>query len=145
MDFGDVNQIKGYYILDFETLDYKFTENTISPKHEKVYLSELVKLGKITDTVRSRFKQNFIKFIIDKNISPDEVDIVLNKFSSLNPMSVNVDYAVNYSKYKIDESNIHDFSGIDVETAIKEFVDLMDIDNKKEVVDYTLHLYRKCA
>jgi DNA repair exonuclease SbcCD nuclease subunit len=145
MDFGDVNQIKGYYILDLDTLKYTFTENNISPRHEKVYLSDLVKLGNITKQVKSRFKQNFVKFIIDKNISPDEVDIVLNKFSSLNPMSINVDYAVNYNKYKIDESNIHDFSGIDIETAIKEFVNLMDIDNKKEVVDYTVDLYRRCA
>ena len=44
---------------------------------------------------------SFIKFVIDKNISPDEVDIVLSKFSILNPSSINIDYAVNFNKYKI--------------------------------------------
>ena len=40
---------------------------------------------------------------------------------------------------------IHDFSGIDIETAIEEFVNLMDIKNRKEVIDYTTELYRRSA
>ena len=39
MDFGDVDSTKGYYILDLNTLKYEFTENTISPKHKKIYKS----------------------------------------------------------------------------------------------------------
>lgn len=145
MDFGDVDSTKGYYILDLNTLKYEFTENTISPKHKKIYLSELVKIGNITSKVKSMFKGNFVKFIIDKNISPDEVDIVIRKLMSLNPLSINVDYAANFNKYKLDDDAKADFSGIDIETAIKEFVNLMEIDNKKEVSEYTLSLYRKCT
>ena len=144
MDFGDVGSIKGYYILDFNTLKYEFTENTLSPRHHKIHLSELAKIGCIDDNIRSQFNNNFIKFIIDKNISPDEVDIVLKRFAALNPVAVNVDYAVNFDKYKLDESNIYDFSGIDVVTAIEEFINLIDIDNKKEVIKYTTSLYRRC-
>lgn len=145
MDFGDVDSIKGYYILDFNNLTYEFTENKLSPVHNKIYLSELVKIGSITSEVRALFNNNFIKFIIDKNISPDEVDIVLKKFAALNPISINVDYAVNFDKYKLDESNIYDFSGIDVVSAIEEFINLIDIDNKKEVVSYTTSLYKRCT
>tara|TARA_B100001123_G_scaffold381527_2_gene452016 strand:+ start:1138 stop:2133 length:996 start_codon:yes stop_codon:yes gene_type:complete len=144
MDFGDVGSIKGYYILDFNTLKYEFTENTLSPRHHKIHLSELAKIGRIDDNIREQFNNNFIKFIIDKNISPDEVDIVLKRFAALNPVAVNVDYAVNFDKYKLDESNIYDFSGIDVVTAIEEFINLIDIDNKKEVIKYTTSLYRRC-
>ena len=125
-------------------MQYEFTENTISPIHRKIYLSELVKIGSITEEVKTQFRNNFIKFIIDKNISPDEVDIVLKRFTALHPISINVDYAVNFDKYKLDESNIYDFSGIDVITAIDEFINLIDIDNKKEVSDYTTNLYRRC-
>ena len=144
MDFGDVDSIKGYYILDFNTMKYEFTENTISPCHKRINLSDLVKIGSLTKEVRQEFKNNFIKFIIDKNISPDEVDIILRKFAALNPISVTVDYAVNFDKYKLDESNIYDFSGIDVVTAIEEFINLIDIENKKEVIDYTTSLYKRC-
>ena len=145
MDFGDTESVKGYYILDFENLDYEFTENKISPKHKKIYLSKLVEAGTITSETKKDLKGNFVKFIVDKNISPDEVDIVLQKFVAHTPAAINVDYAVNYNKYKLDEGTIHDFSGIDVETAIKEFVHLMDIDNKQEVIDYTIGLYHKAV
>tara|TARA_R110002020_G_scaffold262737_2_gene477175 strand:+ start:5112 stop:6164 length:1053 start_codon:yes stop_codon:yes gene_type:complete len=145
MDFGDVGSDKGYYILDIPTGEFEFTENLGSPRHKKVLLSELVAIGKITDSVREDFKGNFIKFIIDKNISPDEVDIVLNKLLLLKPLSINVDYSVNFNKYNLYDDNKTDFSGIDVKTAIEEFINLMDIDNKKTVSDYTLDVYRQCT
>lgn len=144
MDFGDLESKKGYYLLDLNTLTYEFNENTISPQHKKVNLSELVKIGKINNKVKKQFDNNFIKFIIDKNICPDDVDVVLKKFATLNSISINVDYAANFDKYKLDESATYDFSGIDVTTAINEFINLMDIDNKKEITDYTISLYRKC-
>lgn len=145
MDFGDVDSIKGYYILDFGNLSYKFTENTVSPVHHRVLLSDLAKIGSITQDVKDVINGNFIKFIIDKNISPDEVDIILKRFTMLNPISVTVDYAVNFDKYKLDDSSIYDFSGIDVSNAIEEFINLIDIDNKEEVIKYTTSLYRRCS
>ena len=145
MDFGDIESVKGYYILDMNTLTYEFTENTLSPKHIKVYLSELAKTGKVTDEIKESFNNSFVKFIIDRNISTDEVDLIVQKFYTYNPITINIDYAVNFNKYKLDESMIHDFSGIDIETAIEEFVNLMDIKNRKEVIDYTTELYRRSA
>jgi DNA repair exonuclease SbcCD nuclease subunit len=145
MDFGDIQSVKGYYILDFDTLSYEFTENTLSPKHQKVYLSELAKLGRVTDETKESLNNSFVKFVIDRNISTDEVDLVIQKLYTYTPITINIDYAMNFNKYKLDENMIHDFSGIDVETAIEEFVNLMDIKNKKEVIDYTVELYHKCA
>ena len=144
MDFGDIDGTKGYYILDLKTLQYEFTENTLSPQHKKIYLSDLVTDGKITKRTKRQFDNNFIRFIVDKNVSPDEIDLILQKLYTLSPLSINVDYAANFNKYKLDESVIHDFSGIDVEIAIKEFVNIIDMENKKEVIDYTIDLYRKC-
>tara|TARA_R110002049_G_scaffold269115_1_gene445912 strand:+ start:94 stop:531 length:438 start_codon:yes stop_codon:yes gene_type:complete len=144
MDFGDIDSTKGYYILDINTLQYDFTENVLSPQHKKIYLSELVTAGKITKRTKDQFNNNFIRFIVDKNVSPDEIDLILQKLYTLNPLSINVDYAANFNKYKLDESIIHDFSGIDIETAINEFVNIIDMENKKEVIDYTIDLYRKC-
>ena len=145
MDFGDVESIKGYYILDFNDLTYEFTENKISPNHKKILLSELVAIGSLTDDVRQEFNNNFIKFIVDKNVSSDEMDIILQKLFTLNPISINVDYAANFNKYKLDDETIHDFSGIDVVRAIEEFINLIEIDNKKEVIKYTTSLYRRCT
>lgn len=145
MNFGDIDSVKGYYILSLDDLSYEFTKNNMSPEHKKIVLSDLAKAGKLTSDVKDGIKNNFVKFIIDRNISPDEVDIILNKFCTLNPSSVNVDYAVNFNKYQIDEDSKHDFSGVDIASAIDEFVNLMEIDNKEEVVKYTVDLYNKCT
>ena len=64
---------------------------------------------------------------------------------SLGATNINVDYDINFSKYAVDEDTIKDFSGVDVPTAIQEFIDLMEIENKKEVADETLQLFRKCS
>lgn len=144
MDFGDVGQSKGYYILDIENSKYEFNENKISPKHIKLTLSNLVKTGKLTDSTKKLINGNIVRFIIDRNISPDEVDIVLRKFTSLNPVSLNVDYAINFDKFGLSNEQEYDLSGVDIPTAIEEFVNVLDIDDKNKVIDYTLDLYRRC-
>lgn len=145
MDFGDMDNKKGYYTLDFNTLKYEFTENKLSPKHKKIFLSDLAKAGKLTPEIKKQFTNNFIRFVVDRNISADEIDIVLKKFMSLQPTNINVEYAINFSKYRIEDDTIKDFSGVDIPVAIEEFVNLLEIENKKEVTDYTMSLFRRCA
>ena len=43
MDFHDIGDQKGFYILNFDDKDikYEFIENNVSPIHVKVNLSEL--------------------------------------------------------------------------------------------------------
>jgi DNA repair exonuclease SbcCD nuclease subunit len=143
MDFGDTNSTKGYYILDINNKTYEFTENKISPKHIKLKLSDLVKQGKLTNDIKNNIENNILRFIIDKPITSDEVDIILKKFSSLNPLSMNVDYAINFDKFGLPSEAEYDLSGVDITTAIKEFVNILEIDDKDTIVDYTMDLYTR--
>ena len=34
--------------------------------------------------------------------------------------------------------------GVNIEQAIVEFIETMELDNAKEVIDYTLGLYERC-
>ena len=145
MTFGDADSTKGYYILDLDTLKYDFTENTLSPKHKKIHLSELVKVGSINAKVKKWFKNNFVKLVVDKNVAPDDMDVILRKLSSLNAKAVNVDYSQSFNQYNLDEDSRHDFAGIEVKSAIEEFINLLEIDNKKEIIDYTLEVYDRCT
>lgn len=145
MDFGDVDGIKGYYILDLTTSKYEFYRNLHSPEHKKIKLSELVEIGDITKEVRNDFENNFVKFIVDMNISPTDIDALMSKLSLLNPININVDYAINFNKYQIDEDSRTDFTGIDIKSAISEFVNLLDIENKSEVEARTIELFKKCT
>lgn len=143
MDFGDINTIKGYYLLDIPGKTYTFVENKISPKHHKIFLSELAKAGTITKTVKSRIKNNIVRFVVDRNIMSDEADFVIQRLLQSKPKTFNVDYAINFNKFS-DGAEQFDLSGFDIVTAINEFVDLLEVDNKHEVADHTIELYKKC-
>jgi len=145
MDFGDVYSSKGYYILDVPEGEYEFFENTVSPTHQKVKLSELVEYGSINEVVKRIFSNNIIKLIIDKQISPDDMDILLKKLLQLESISITADYDVNFNKFGLETDSEHDLSGVDISVAIEEFVNLLeDIPNKKEIIEYTVELYNKC-
>lgn len=143
MDFGDVKCKKGYYILDIPSKEFEFIENTISPKHEKILLSDLVKNPGITDEVRKVFANNIIKFIIDRHIAPDEIEYLLSKLSELETLSITTDYAINFDKFGIDEQDTSGIDGVDIPTAIEEFINLLDIPDKPKVIEHTLELYMK--
>ena len=143
MDFGDVDDQKGYYILDIEKIDLKFYKNVISPKHKKIYISDIINEERAAG-IKKQIKNNFIKFIIDVDVPPDIIEELIDEFSKLKPKSLNVDYQVNFNKLKFDD-NDQDLSCVSVEAAISEFINLMEVDNKKDVEKYTLDLYKRCA
>lgn len=143
MDFGDVNSTKGYYILDLKNRDYTFHQNNLSPEHKKIKLSQLVQHEGITSEVKQMFNKNIIKFIIDLHISPDEIDLLLSKFSELEPISINTDYEINFNKFGIEDHEDINISGIDIPKAIEEFINMLDVEDKKQVLETTLDLYQK--
>lgn len=143
MDFGDVNNIKGYHILDLDTLELDFHENTVSPVYQKITLSDLVREGAITPAIKKIFDGNIVKLKVDKNISQEDMDILLKKLTLLKPQELTVDYDINFNRL-INESDLkEDLSGINIEQAITEFVNLLEIENKNDIIEYTLDLYRK--
>jgi DNA repair exonuclease SbcCD nuclease subunit len=144
MDFGDVNGIKGYYLLDIVTGDYDFYVNDISPTHQKIKLSELVAHGSLTDEVREMFANNIVKLIIDRQVAPDDMDLLLKKYIELNAKSITADYDITFNKFGLEDENDHDLSGVDVTIAIEEFINMLeDVDDKQQIIDYTVDLYRK--
>jgi len=144
MDFGDVESQKGIHILDLNTLKYEFVENDNYPKHKKILLSDLIKEEGFTDKVKDEFKDNIVKFIVDKNITADEIDLLLEKLSTLNPLSINVDYAVNFNKFSVQNDPNCDLSGVNIPKAIEEFVNMLDdINNKQEIIEYTTELFKR--
>ena len=144
MDFGDAGNTKGYHILDLKTLQYEFIENTISPVYERVYLSDLVKEGSFTQKIKDIFNKNIVKLKVDRNICQEDMNVLIKKLHLLTPESLTVDYDINFNRLMDNNKEKQDLSGIDIEQAIIEFANLLDIDNKDTIIDYTLDLYRKC-
>tara|TARA_R110000765_G_scaffold139515_2_gene239704 strand:+ start:350 stop:1408 length:1059 start_codon:yes stop_codon:yes gene_type:complete len=143
MDFGDVDNEKGYYILDLDTMEYEFTPNTISPIYKKVPLSELVREGDITKHVIDLVYNNIVKLKVDMNICHEDMDTLLKKLNLLKPRNLTVDYDINFNRILENTEGKEDLSGIDIPQAIEEFINLLEIANKKDIIDYTLNLYEK--
>jgi DNA repair exonuclease SbcCD nuclease subunit len=142
MDFNDAGTEKGYYTIDLESGETEFTKNTKSPKHFNFKLSDLISEKTITDSIKEKFSNNFIKLKIDRRITPEDTEFLLTVFKSLNPSQLNVEYESSVSDYDLEEEK-RDFSGIDVQQAIIEFIDMLDTNNKKDLIQYTIELYQK--
>lgn len=139
MDFGDVNNVKGLYLLDLETMQYEFIKNNITPRHQYVDLSQLVSEGDITDKTISWFANNIVKLKIDKNISTEHLSILLTYLNTLKPFTLLIENNINVSHREIST----DLSGVDISQAIEEFITMLDIDNREKIIQYTQELYRK--
>lgn len=143
LDFGDTGSTKGYYILDFNDLSYQFIENTISPKHQKIALSEIIKIKNFDQAATKLLSNNIVKLYVDKVIRPEDLDKLSVKLNNFKPINLIFDHITDYNKYGLDQADV-DLSGIDIPRAIGDFVDLLDIQNKKDVTEYTIALYNHC-
>lgn len=143
MDFGDAGNQKGYYLLDINTQEYTFHDNTVSPLYIKLNLSDLVAYGTITAEIRHFIKNNIVKLKIDRNISQEDLTILTTKLNQLKPQQLSTDYDICYNKISSNTAD-KDLSGIDIAQAMEEFINLLDIDNKKDVLKCAIELYNKC-
>jgi DNA repair exonuclease SbcCD nuclease subunit len=142
MDFGDTNDTKGYYILDFTDLTYKFYENKISPKHKKLTLTELTSLS-AADIKNNIISNNIVKLLIDKNVQADDIDLLIQKLTTHQPFNLSVDYSLYNNNVTVNEDQACDISGVDMSKAIEEFIDILDIEKKSEISKYCVELYKK--
>jgi len=141
LNWGEAGDKKGYSILDLQTSQMEFCENTSSPKHKHVRLSELIANGTITDDIKQLFHGNFINFVIDKPIDSNKLDDLVNRLNFLKPLNIKIDFELE-DKTLIDDTNIQ-LTGIDITTSLEEFINKLNIENKQEVLNFTLDLYKK--
>jgi len=142
LNWGDYGDTKGFHILNLETKEYTFVENDLSPKHKKISLSELMANKKLTEDLKKDFKGNFVNFIVDENINSDKLDQLITKLGSLGAISIKTEFSLD-NKIAVDEN--YEFTSIDISEAIVEFINMLQIDNKDDVKDYMLELYKKLS
>lgn len=142
MDFNDAGSVKGYYTLDLTDNKLEFTENTISPKHVNLTMSHLISEKKLTDNIRKLINKNLIKFRVDKRTSSEDLEFIISKLREFEPLDFIIEHKTDICEYNLEEEK-KDLSGIDLEKAIGEFVEEMDVNNKQEILKYTLELLNK--
>lgn len=141
LDFGERESKKGYYILDFNDLSYTFYKNEVTPIHKRLLVSEILDGDDINEDIREVISNNFVKLVVDKQIDQKILDKIIHNCSSLSPLSLLVDPLINFEV--TNELKDSDLSGIDISKAIVEFVNLLDIKEKEDVIKHTLFLYNQ--
>ena len=138
-NFGDTEDERGVYILNLETNDLKFFPNTISPKHIKISLSQLVSGSKSANYLKTTIPNNLVSLIIDINLPPEKVSLISSKIQALNPKSFRIDYKLD-NDITVNDNQIN-YSPIDIPKSIEDFVESLDVQYKNEVVNYLNQLY----
>lgn len=98
----------------------------------------------ITKEIKNIFAKNIVKFKIDCNITQEDLEFLVRKLSLLKPEQIITEYDNNINIVD-DLISQKDLSTINIEVAIQEFVNILDIDNKDKVIKYTLDLYKSCS
>jgi DNA repair exonuclease SbcCD nuclease subunit len=145
MDFGDLGGIKGYYILDLETLKYSFYENKLSPKHKKISLTDLTNTKSLTGAdINEMVNGHFVKFVVDKKANGDIIDTLIQKFSVYKPLSFTTDYTYTENSYNVEDKN-YDSTGVNMQETIEEFINVLDIDDKQSIIQYCTELFKRAS
>lgn len=146
MDLGDRGHIKGVSILDADTLELTFVENTISPKHHRFDVSKLSEIFTSQETARSLTENNIIRLYVDMPIDALLVDQLASKIQSYKPLQFRVEFdTLEEAAGGIITMDQAERLSIDVQTAFSEFIQLVDLPGSKEdVLKTCLELYQQC-
>ena len=144
MDLNDTNNNKGYYIFDGDSKEYSFVENNVSPLIYKFKLSTISTQEMDIEELHHKVNKNIITFIIDENLTPEDVDVVKNKLYTFNPLQITfeVEMPINSSA---SANQGYQYESIDTESAIVEFIETMNYPHKTELQKYAVDIYRKYA
>ena len=141
MDHGDTDNAKGYYILDIDTLEFSFVENKISPKHKKITVSTYDEYIEIVNT-KTDFSNNHIKVKVETS-DVAECEKITQHIQTLQPRTITID-RISVNKFTPLQGDVV-MDGIDIESAIVEFINLHSHENSKELTKMALDLYAKCS
>ena len=141
LDFGDRDQVKGFTILDTDSLSLELVENNLTPKHKKIKISELLD-GKITlENISTELQNNFVSLCVDRNVNEQVLSVMLSKFNQYKPKHVRTDFNI-FEAVQLSATELNEVS-IDIDTALHEFVNLLDTPvPKKDILDKCIDLYR---
>jgi DNA repair exonuclease SbcCD nuclease subunit len=135
IDFSDVENVKGYYILDVETGDLEFFENPVSPKYKKVFLS------KIKTVTSQDVAGNIVKLVVDVELEESKLDKVKVYLGKFLPKSLQVEY--NVVTNTLD--SVEQVDSINILDMFNEFIEQMKLeDDVEERIDGIIaYLYEK--
>jgi DNA repair exonuclease SbcCD nuclease subunit len=103
---SDMNNTKGFDMVDLETMEETFYENTVSPKFKKVYLTNIfnVPLGEFREEIRNNFVDLFVpSWIAQSNALSKFINRVQEEARKIEPNIYEQDTFMDKDLYDMDE------------------------------------------
>ena len=140
MNFADANDPKGFYIIDVQNDTEEFIPNKLSPVHHKLYASKILNedLSKKADEI----KNNIIRLVVDAKITADVIDKLQHNINLHKPASCTVEFLLNINAVDMLKDISADMIGINIENSIAEFVNNLDITDKKQLIEECITYYK---
>lgn len=139
MDYSDECCVKGFEIYDTETEQVEFVPDHETPRFYRVKLSQMIKTD--IEELKENIRNSYFKLILDMNITFHDVDVIMQLINACRPKTSGFEWE-NGQKFSqnIEEG---EFQSFEIEDAITEFINQMDIPRKDEVSAYLLKIYKQ--
>ncbi len=140
----DYGNTKGVYLLNFQTLRKKFIENKTAPIYQKLFASSILD-DETEINLDEKAHNNFVKLIIDKNISEQKIQKLMATIHSHNPLTLKPVYD-NTDFDSHDETCDQDMQSTPIElvqTYIQDVIDTPDGIEENKALRYLLNLYNE--
>jgi hypothetical protein len=133
---NDIDENRGFVILDIETLEYQHIDNTTSLKYIKVKYPEKVTLSKI--------KNNIIDVYVDydENYNEEKVEKYVKRIEEMGP-AVTPNIFVENNSLLNSDINLENYKFGSMLDLMREYVDGQDIGNKEEINQLLIELYNE--
>lgn len=145
-NWGDVNSKRGCYILNLNTNNYRFVENTTAPVYNKILYSEILEKKKLP--LKKDITNNFIKLIVDCPYKYSQINELIEKLHKVNPLTIEPEY------FYSDQIKL-DLNGTDQIKTFKTYIEyitqyIKDIEvpeeiNKDKLTNLAVGIYNKIA
>lgn len=137
MTFSDINDPRGFHILDTETGSLRFIENPHRMFYKIYYDDQGKTLQEIFDeTDFTKYSGTYVKVIINKKTNPHFFDRYLEKLYESNPADISVLDEINYGSENPEEMVDQ---AEDTITILNKYVDGMELDVDKTKIKDQLH------
>lgn len=132
LTWGEIDEAKGFYVLDLETNYYEMIGNTTLPIRHKINLSDM-KNDEFKKKLNNIVKGNFIKLVIDEEIGYEKILKIENFLNKMNPIrSIEVEYFKKSNKCKLPELVNMPERSFNKYDVIKTYVDNLGKDSNQK-------------
>lgn len=130
-NFADINNNKYVYILDLENMGLKSFENEFSPRHEIIRYSK--------KEIPKR-KNSIVRIVFDVSDTTEKYTSFASQIQEEHkPFTL-----LTQTDFELKSDDVLTDTNISFEQMLEQFIDGMDIENKKETLQYCSNLYKRC-